>query len=137
MKVVKFTSEQWSKYAETAHLICFDENRPADMNRIDFALVVEEDSVPLCYTTCREVDSETVYMQYGGAFPSAKGTIKSYAGYGLIIEHLLHNYANITTLIENKNTVMLKFAMKVGFLITGLRNYKNTVLLEHSIYQGV
>lgn len=41
------------------------------------------------------------------------------------------DYKRITTYIENKNTPMLKFAMKIGFRITGIRNYKNEILLEH------
>ncbi|MNY47228.1 hypothetical protein D3C86_1824810 [compost metagenome] len=103
------------------------------MNRIDFALMTELDGVPLSYMTCREVDEETVYMAYGGSFPSAKNTALSFQSYQAFIEYLSTKYKRATTLIENTNFPMLKFAMKEGLVITGLRNFKGSILLEHSI----
>lgn len=131
MKVVKLSSDEWKMYAEDAHLICFNERMSAELNRIDFALVVHEGDVPLAYTTCREFDANTVYMQFGGAFPSVRGTLKSFQCYMKMLEALKSHYKRATTLIENNNIPMLKFAMKAGFLITGVRYFKGSVLLEH------
>lgn len=136
MKVVYMPADQWKQYSEQAHLICFSEHRPADMNRIDFALVADVDGVPQTYMTCREVDSETVYMQYGGAFPSAKGSIKSYRGYEAMLARLADAYKYGTTLIENTNTPMLRFAMQAGLRVIGVRNFKQSILLEHFIEWG-
>jgi predicted regulator of Ras-like GTPase activity (Roadblock/LC7/MglB family) len=131
VQVVAIPSAEWQQYSEQAHLICFNEHRAADMNRIDFALVADLDGVPQAYMTCREVDSETVYMQYGGAFPSAKGSIKSFRGYEAMLKWLASNYKYGTTLIENTNTAMLRFAMQAGLRIIGVRNFKQSILLEH------
>lgn len=133
MNVAFITAEQWAKHSEDAHLICFGEKRPAEMNRIDFALLVEADGVPQAYMTCREVDAETVYMQYGGAFPSAKGTIKSFRAYQALLEKLGEVYKYGSTLIENTNTPMMKFAMQAGLRVIGVRNFKESILLEHFI----
>ena len=131
MNIAKLSAEEWEKFGTEAHLICFNEHLPAENNRIDFALLTFEEDVPLAYTTCREFDAWTVYMQFGGAFPSAKGTMKSFRSYEKIIESLKGEYKRATTLIENDNMPMLKFAMKAGFKIIGVRNYKGSILLEH------
>lgn len=131
MELVKLSSSEWHNFSQEAHLICFNEEMSRELNRIDFALVSHEEGLPLAYTTCREFDAETIYMQFGGAFPSAKGTMKSFQSYMKILEALKSHYKRATTLIENKNIPMLKFAMKAGFLITGLRHYKGAILLEH------
>lgn len=133
MNLMVFPKAEWDKYAEYAHLVCFDEHRPKEMNRYDFALVAEEDGKPLTYMTCREFDSETIYMAYGGSFPSAKGTIKSFRAYELCLEYLSKQYSQGTTLIENDNYPMLKFAMKQGLKVIGVRSFKDSVLLEHLI----
>lgn len=132
MELKVLSSDEWSVFAEAAHLAVFGEHRPSSMNRIDFALVSEKDGVPMSYTTIREVDSESVYMNYGGSFPSAKGTIYSMKSYIAFIDFLKSKYQNITTLIENTNTPMLKFAMKAGLVVIGVRTFKKSILLEHA-----
>lgn len=133
MKLQRLSPQEWEGLAEQAHLAVFGEVRPASMNRIDFALVTERDSVPLQYMTCREADEETVYINYGGSFPSAKGTPLSYQCFELEMAYLQEKYKRATMLIENTNQPMLKFAMKQGLVITGIRNFKGSILLEHTI----
>lgn len=133
MSIVVYSSEQWDKFASLAHYLVFKENRPSEMNRIDFALVVLKGEKPLGYMTIREIDSETCYIQYGGAFESSKDTVMTYPAYKELIDWLSVKYKYCTTLIENTNLVMLKFAMKVGFKIIGIRNFKDQILLENFI----
>lgn len=124
--------EHWQRMSEKAHLVCFDKHKPKEMDRIDFALLAVKDGEDLLgYLTCREMDSETLYWQFGGAFPGTKSTSVSFSVYKLFVVYSKQNYKRVTTLIENDNTVMLKMAMKVGFKIVGLRNYKGLILLEH------
>lgn len=125
------SKEEWNKYAEKAHLICFDKHYAAEKQRIDFALVSRWGDRLMGYVTCREMDADTVYWQFGGAFPGTKDTSLTFKGYTAMIGHCGKKYKRITTLIENTNTVMLKMAMKVGFFIVGVRNYGGSVLLEH------
>lgn len=133
MELVHMTSDQWTNYAADAHLVVFNEVRPVEMNRIDFAIMTVNEGIPQTFMTARELDSETVYMQYGGSFPSAKGTVTSFTSYSLIVDYLLSKYKRITTLIENTNFPMMKFANKKGLLVVGIRYFKGQIFLEHLI----
>lgn len=129
--VEKFSPREWEQFSETAHRICFKEHKPSEWDRIDFALMVKNNSRLLGYLTCREIDAETLYWQFGGAFPQTKDTATSFKGYEAFVAYCKPLYKRVTTLIENTNTVMLKMAMKVGFRIVGIRFFKGTILLEH------
>jgi len=123
-----YLPHEWRLVSEDAHLATFNELRPCDMNRIDFALVVW-DKNPLGYMTCREFDSETIYISYGGAFEKS---FKVLEGYKAMLNSLKETYKRATTLVENNNIPMLKMAMSQGFLITGIKNFKNQIYLELS-----
>jgi hypothetical protein len=112
-------------------LIAFGKLLPPGSERIDFAMIVSNsDGVAMGYVTCREQDAETVYWQFGGAFPGTRDTLRTFQGYRAFVD-ACRNYKRITTLIENTNTVMLKMAMAVGFRVVGVRAYKGSILLEH------
>ena len=130
MILVKATPAEWSNYSEAAHSVVFNEYRPADMDRIDFALIAEADLVPQLYMTCREFDKETVYISSGGAFPVCKGTPNSWQGFMLMLDYLKANYKRCTLLTVNDNFPMLKFALKAGFKTIGIRFFNGYVLLE-------
>jgi hypothetical protein len=126
-----YKAEEWAEFAEAAHLAVFKENRPNEMNRIDFALLAVEDGVPLGYGAFREADHQMVYMQYGGAFPSSYGTPKAWYSYSAIVDKLKEiGYKYATTLIENDNMRMMKMAFKKGFRIIGVRNFEGKILCE-------
>lgn len=133
MRIVALTKEQWALLSEKAHLVVFNENKPVAMERIDYALLAEgEDGLPESYATCREIDAETVYWQYGGSFPGTRGTINSLRNFNGFIRYAKEfGYKRICYYVENTNAPMLKLAAKTGFLITGVRNYKGHVLVEH------
>ncbi len=133
MKVVKISKERWSELSEKAHLIVFNEIKKPEMERIDYALLVESESgVPMQYATCRELDSESLYFQYGGSFPGTKGSPKSVRCMQKLLEWSeFAGFRRVAFLVENTNEAMLKLAMHCGFLITGIRNFKGLILLEH------
>ncbi len=133
--VEMYSAKDWAGLAEKAHLICFKEHKPADIDRIDFSLIVRDEKFNLCgYITCREHDAETLYWQFGGTFPGTKGSFNSWVCYEACRDWArARSYKRITTLIENENTVMLKMAMKLGFRIFGIRFYNGKVLLEHAL----
>ncbi|MBX3017976.1 MAG: hypothetical protein KF767_08810 [Bdellovibrionaceae bacterium] len=134
MKLRVLLPQEWAKFSEAAHLVVFDERRPTAMERISFALVVEtEEGKPAGYATIKELDSETAYFQYGGAFPGTKGTTAALRAYRMIMRFIRDGYRRAGTLIENTNTPMLKFAMNEGWVISGLRVYDGKILLEHKI----
>lgn len=124
-------AKEWSHLSEKAHLIAFSESKPAEWDRIDFALVVRRGQEPMGYLTCREHDAHTIYWQFGGAFPGTRESSLTFSGYKAFVAWCEKRYKRVTTLIENDNVVMLKMAMKVGFRIMGIRNYRGHILLEH------
>lgn len=129
----KVHKDDWATAAADAHLIVFEKVKKPEMDRIDFALVVEsEHEIPLQYATCRELDAESLYLQYGGSFPGTKGSIKSHRCFEEILTWAREQgYKRVSFLVENTNLAMLKLALTTGFLITGVRNHDGSILLEH------
>lgn len=124
----KVSLEEFNVVAEKAHLICFNEVRPADHNTFDFALFIEdEEHVPLAYATCIEMEKKSVYMQHGGAFPhknideaaSLKDLTVRVKSYHMMIRFLKEKYAQATTKIKGSNIAMLKLAFSAGFVPVG------------------
>lgn len=132
VSVLKVTADSWHKnFSENAHVVAFEKHKPAAKERIDYALLAIEkrEDKPVAYMTCRELDSDSVYWQFGGSFK--KDTLWSWRSYSAFSDWHKDRYANISTLIENDNQVMLKMAMKVGFKVIGVRMFNSNVLLEH------
>lgn len=134
MEVQRINGPDWVRdFSENAHKIVFGKLKPAEWDRIDFALLVSKDKNMVGYGTCREFDAKTLYLQYGGAFRGSASTSLSLPAYLAFVEWCQQRYENITTLVENNNFVYLKFAMKAGFKIIGVRNYQGIILLEHHL----
>ena len=134
MKVLSYSKDEWKVLAADAHAICFHELRDPEMDRIDFALLAVDEEKPLAYMTVRELDAKSAYLQHGGSFDHTRGTANSYRSYLALLNALKEkNYTRAGTYIENTNTPMLKFAMKAGWLITGIRTFEGSILLEHQL----
>lgn len=130
VEVEKLFPDEWKMVAENAHVSVFNEKRSADLDRITYALIGKKSTELTGYVTVRETDSETVYWQFGGAFPDTKGTIKVMQTYLAFINWTKDKYKRITTLVENVNVPYLRLAMSCGFLITGIKNFKNSIFVE-------
>lgn len=128
-----FTPQDWKKFGENAHKIAFSEILPPGQNRIDFALMPVKNGVPMGYVTCRELDSDTLYWQFGGAFPGTKSTSLSWQAYQALLGWCKERYKRVSYLVENTNLPMLKMAMLSGFRIHGVRFYKGSILVEHLV----
>jgi RimJ/RimL family protein N-acetyltransferase len=127
----KLSPEEWTLISENAHRAMFKENRAASLDRISFAIIVEDEGGLCGYLTARELDAENVYWQFGGAFPGTHSSHKAFEYYGALIEKMKElGYKRITTLVENDNVRYLKLAMHFGFRIIGVRIFKGTVLVE-------
>ena len=134
MKVEKFTKDEWCKFAEDAHLICFNEKIDPREQYFDFALMAVKDMEPQAYMTCRNTAKGVVYLQYGGAFPSSKGTTTSFVSYLAMLKALKdEGFVRGITYIENTNRSMLRFALKAGWIVTGVRCFDGSVLLEQTL----
>ncbi len=136
MRVIRLTPQQWGQYSILAHEVVFNEMRDPAIERISHALLTLYNDVPAAYATCQELDATTVYWQYGGMFPSVRGTILSFRAYQALLRESLDKYERVCFRVENTNFAMLKFAIKLGFQIVGLRNFKGKVFLEHVLERG-
>jgi len=140
MFVLKLSESDWKKYelGDYGHQIAFNSSLPPECQRIDYGLLLidRNTDLPVAYMTCREFDKDTVYWQFGGALPPLEKKIWAFSAYLKFVEWHKERYKRITTLIENDNVAYLKFAMKAGFRIIGLRVFKGKILLEHVLEFG-
>lgn len=132
LKVVaeKIPAEEWKVLDELSHTICFGEKRPSDLNRHHFVMAGFLGKELMGYTTCIEMDSETVYLQHGGAFPNYEKSLYVLQSYKALLDSLRPTYKRAWTRVKNTNLVMLKLALKMGFLITGTYQFKGDTLVE-------
>lgn len=138
VSVHQLMPEQWKIFSENAHAVAFGKIKDVSKERIDYALIArwEESQELIGYVTVKEMDADSVYWQFGGALPPGRGTVRVWAGYQAFLEWTSQRYKRMTTLIENTNVPMLKMALHARLRITGVRNYKGEVLLEHGIEFG-
>jgi len=131
LTIDKLSPKEWATLSENAHLVVFDEERPNVMERLDFALLVLKDQKIISYATIKELDNTSVYWQYGGAIPAIRGTTLSFKAYMAVHKWCFDNgFTSISTHTKNTNTKMLKFAIKMGFIIIGTKTYRNEVYLD-------
>ena len=129
MEIQRLTLDEWAPMAEKAHAVCFNEERPHEANKFDFALLVSKDGVAMCYATVFEFDDLSAYMQHGGAFPEGRG-FAAFRGYNLIIEYLLERYPRLMTKVKNTNRRMLKLCLEVDFIPNGIEVFGDEVFVR-------
>ncbi len=131
IEVKKLAPSEWADLAEKAHLVVFNENRPADMDRISYALLAVKEGTVLAYTTARELDSKSVYLPYGGIFPGTKGTGNAGNYFLKFIEYFKESgFSRINFLVESTNKPMLKTAINLDFEPIGMRVFEGKPLFE-------
>lgn len=126
----KLQPNDWGKMSHAAHLTTFYLDRKAEMDRIDYALLVHNQEEPCCFATLIEIDKDSVYMQHGGAFPAVAKGVYTVKGYVMITNHLKEHYKNISTKILNKNIPMIKMAIAVGLEINGVEMIDGDIFLH-------
>lgn len=131
IEVKKLSPSEWKDLAHKAHLIVFGEDRPAEMDRISYALLAVKNGNVLAYVTARETDNESVYWPYGGSFP---GTRFGPVSYRCLLEFIKYfkdsDFKRINFLVESTNKPMLKFAVNADFEPIGMRVFKGKPLFE-------
>lgn len=130
MEIVRYDKHRWDLVSEEIHFYVFEEHRSRDLNRIDFALVAWSDDIPVGYLTCRETDSESVYISHGGVLPDSRLTEDSKAAFSGILDFLKKNYKRANMLVENTNVKMLKKALNEKFIPVGITNYCGSTFVD-------
>lgn len=131
------SGHQWQKLSESIHSVVFGEVGRAGLERADHALIVEVDGQMGGYFTCKVMDRDTLYIQYGGVFPGFEKSVHVLPGYRAMVDFARGSFKNIWTRIENKNTPMLKLALKLGFVPTGVSQFKDKLFVEMSMEVSV
>lgn len=135
--ISKISKETWSKMSENAHLVVFGNRKELKNERIDFTYLIAQEAQVLAYVTCKEMDGTSLYWQYGGTFPSAKGSIFVPAGFRSLLNRVQEDrYDRVSFLVENTNYPMLKLAMAFKFKIIGAKLFQGQVFLEHCLEFG-
>lgn len=123
------SKEEWSSLSQDTHTIMFNENRPSSKDRIDFALISFNGLNPFGYISCKELDSESIYWQFGGVFKEMRGVHTLHAVLKCL-EIMKPLYKRVCVNVKNDNIPMLRILLKTGFLIDGVRNFGSNVLLH-------
>lgn len=122
--------DEWKNRMNDIYLDVFQAERPVNMERCNFAIISKKENTPVGFVTCIEMDSETIYWQFGGALKIVKRTINVMKYYKEMISWCKSRYKRITTRIENDNIQMIKLAISCGFKILGTWNFNNKIYLE-------
>lgn len=131
MKIEKFSREEWAKYSADAHLAVFGKTRPAEWDRIDYALLyVCDDDLPGAYVTVRELSPKHVYWSFGGVFPWALKSIRTLRMIDALIAWQGQRSKSLITYVENDNFPMLKIFLSRKMKIVGTRCISGSVLVE-------
>lgn len=134
MQVSFYTQDEWRELSPNAHLCVFDERADKSTERIDFALIVGNGENPQGYITVKEHDGKTAYMQRGGMFPHMKGIGVSADHFRLCIDWLWgRGFTKVFFNVKNSNIAMIKLGLNTGFRVSGMRQFKQDLLLEMSI----
>lgn len=131
MQLERIEPKEWKEYfVGLCYPASFGQFREPDMETISFALLVSKENRPISFCTCIEMDRETLYWQFGGAFAEIQKSHEVMQTYMMFVNYTKEHYKRATTRIENTNIPMLKMAMKCGFLIVGTWNVHGKIYLE-------
>lgn len=129
VEVVRYTPAQWYALAEDAHRAVFGEIFQPWLDRIDFALLGTVGGRITGYATCKERDAETLQWQFGGIVDKSR-SFDAVRGFHALLDESRRAYGRVLTFVKNDNVGCLHLAMKHGFRIIGVRNFKNEILCE-------
>ena len=129
--IMELNPSEWKEFSFHAHKTVFKELRTNETDRVDFALVVGNGSVPETYCTCLELDKDSVYLQHGGSFPGTQGNGKTVKNFMSMHEYLWEKgFKRISFIAENNNVPMIKIGLKTNFKIIGTRHIDGSTMVE-------
>jgi hypothetical protein len=123
--------EKWrNNFSDMAHEVCFGTSERSRIDAIDFAVLGFVGQDLGGYITCKIMDSESLYIQHGGAFPTFLKSVYVVPGYLMWIDMCMKDYKRISTKVKADNVAMIKLAFKAGFCIVGTTIFKNELYVE-------
>ena len=128
--IEKHSYSFWQSFAKKAHYVVFGEDREDSLNRYNFVITARLKGELTAYFTAHEMDSETMYIQHGGAFPNNEKTIYVYQGFNEMVSFCLKEYKRVSMKVENTNQSMLKLAIASNLLVCGFSVFKDKKFVE-------
>lgn len=133
VEVQKLAPADWARVSREVHAEVHGKDKPAEWDRIDYALLATVGPDAVTYVTVRETDHESVYWQFGGAFKWARKSIWIVKSMRALLDWQLVRSKRVVMLVENTNLSMLRLALASGLLVRGIRTFRETVLLEMAV----
>ena len=133
----RISKEEWrERFSHNARMSVFGEDLDPAVERIDFAYLVADGSTDQLYIYCTfyEMDSTSLYLSFGGAFPDSRGTDKTKEALLGLYKYLGKNgYKTVNYHCKNTNPAMIKLGLKTGAVIVGMSVSPRSILLEHYV----
>jgi len=137
MKVTLFSRQEWLEYfGNDAHFSVFKESVGDTLNKsfFDAAAVVFDNTLPVIYTTVKQLSEDSVYLEFGGSFPEYRGSFKVLKAFKLLIETFKNSGALMVGFAtKNDNVAMQKLGLGAGFLPCGFHTTKSGVFIEYTL----
>jgi len=131
VKLKFFTPAEWGTVATKVHAAVFGAGLPENFQRIDFAIVAEDDEKLVGYMTGVEINSELLRFGFGGCVPGFQNTLRVVKAYSMALEWAKKGpWLSAITIIKNDNLPSLKLALAHGFRVIGVQYFEGDVLLE-------
>lgn len=131
------TKEYWDHFVMDASEDLFGELFPKEVYKdYDFVVLIQnEDKEHVCYSTIKEVDAETAYLNFGGTFSKFRGKGLTRECFNKIVGILKSKYPRLGMTCRTQNTPMVKLGLGEGFMIIGMRMVYGFVNIE-LLYEG-
>lgn len=133
-----FRKAYWQEYEEAAHRELFGEDYIEEAKDYDLViLVTTEDGEKFFYSTVKELDSQSAYMNFGGMFKLFRGKGGGQRGFHEVVCCLKERYKRIGFTCRTKNFPMIKLGLNEGFVIIGMRLVYGFPNLEFLLERGI
>lgn len=138
IRVERLDKDTWNKgFAHLAHQAVFRESFDSDLKDLSFGLLgINETHTLVAYCTVAEVGENSCFILYGGAFADFRNSITAFNAFREFDNYLSSRYDSLGFLTENKNKPMIKYGIRQGFTIIGMRFSRDKIFLEHQKHKG-
>ena len=139
IEVVKLPKEEFDLIVKDVHTAVFADTLDVNYFRYDFAMATIHKEKLISYVLCTERSNEVIELSFGGTVPDERG-FKSVESFHMFLRELSHEYSHAVFQVRNDNLPMLKLALHMGFIISGVNNNvygKTFVVFNYNLKEGV
>jgi len=139
MKVVAIDRDIWIKdYQDVAYKAVFGFDPPSEIKNSlfdkAFLVIDEEKDSPIIYATVKQTTEKSLFIEFGGSFPSYKLSPKVRKAFFLLCKTFKEagsTYTSLSTL--NNNISMQKLALSAGFMPMGMNISNHGLMIDYAL----